>query len=74
VQVACLVCGKTFYHPSILKRHSSIHKRGLPHKCVVCGKAFRRYSCLKTHSITHTEFLIRTYWQTATTAGTRQRK
>jgi hypothetical protein len=51
---------KTFYHPSILKRHPSIHKRGLPHKCMVYGKAILKTSH-NSYSIPHMHLLAVCY-------------
>ena len=47
----CEHCGKTFQHPSTLKRHVNSHL--LPFTCVFCPDAFSRRGSLRSHLSKH---------------------
>ena len=45
----CLICGKLWLSPSLLKRHMRSHTGERPFNCDFCGKAFSIKSTLTTH-------------------------
>ncbi len=52
-QHQCETCGKTFYWPSELTRHMSVHTGIKPYVCNVCGKAYAQPRHLVEHVRVH---------------------
>ena len=46
---ACSVCGKTFKHRKILRRHERFHTGDKPYPCSVCSKTFALRKSLRRH-------------------------
>ncbi|XP_055523889.1 zinc finger protein 596-like [Wyeomyia smithii] len=51
----CVVCGKGFSAPSMLKRHGLVHSDEKSHECSICSKRFADIHNLQEHMRVHTE-------------------
>lgn len=50
---ACLICGKKFQSPSLVKRHMACHSENRPFVCHVCHRGFRFKTNLTAHMKLH---------------------
>lgn len=51
---SCLICGKKFQSPSLVKRHMACHSENRPFVCHVCHRGFRFKTNLTAHMKLHT--------------------
>ena len=52
--ISCVMCGRTFAFPCMLKRHYESHNERL-FQCSVCPKKFRSHHCVTEHERVHSE-------------------